>query len=91
MNLNKLKRITCRVIFNFVDFNFQAMLSGGEDSHSHTHDYDHDHGHDTHSDNMWKGLVASLGVVFFFFTEKCLTLCAEWRKRHQRKSRVSVL
>lgn len=63
----------------------QAMLSGGEGSHSH----DHEHEHDAHSDNMWKGLVASLGVVFFFFTEKCLTLCAEWRKRHQRKSRVS--
>ncbi|XP_034241906.1 zinc transporter foi [Thrips palmi] len=65
-----------------------AMSSGAEDSHSHSHSHGHDH--DPHSDNMWKGLVASLGVVFFFFTEKCLTLCAEWRKRHQRKSRTAA-
>lgn len=68
-----------------------AMMATGEEaSHgsslSHTHD--HDHGDDPHSANMWKGLVTSLGVVFFFLMEKCLTLCAEWRKRRQRKSRT---
>lgn len=67
-----------------------AMMSGGEDSHAVSHGHDDGHEHDSHSANMWKGLVASLGVVFFFFTEKCLVLCAEWRKRHQRKSRTAA-
>ena len=68
-------------------------MSGDEgEIHSHDHNHSHDHGEDDpHSTNMWKGLVTSLGVVFFFFTEKCLTLCAEWRKRHQRKSRVCII
>lgn len=67
-------------------------MAAGEEghSHSHSHDHSHDHAHDdAHTTNTWKGLVTSLGVVFFFFMEKCLTLCAEWRKRRQRKSRVS--
>jgi hypothetical protein len=40
---------------------------------------------------MWKGLVAALGLVFFFFTEKCLTLVGEWRKRRQRKKKVGTI
>ena len=55
---------------------------------------DHDHGHShgqteveiraSHDDGMWKGLAAMLGVVFFYFTEKGLTVVVEWRKRRQK-------
>lgn len=66
----------------------------------------HDHGahgeteletRDSHNDGMWKGLAAMLGVVFFYFTEKGLTVVVEWRKRRQKleedklPSRVRVL
>ncbi|XP_052742818.1 zinc transporter foi [Bicyclus anynana] len=64
----------------------------------------HDHGHEnalngksSHDDGMWKGLAAMLGVVFFYFTEKGLTVVVEWRKRRQKleddklPSRVRVL
>jgi hypothetical protein len=44
-----------------------------------------------HDLNMWKGLVAALGLVFFFFTEKCLTLVGEWRKQRQRKRKVGTI
>nr|CAD7200627.1 unnamed protein product [Timema douglasi] len=47
-------------------------------------------GTDSHDLNMWKGLVAALGVVFFFFTEKCLTLVAEWRKTVQKKRKCYI-
>jgi hypothetical protein len=40
---------------------------------------------------MWKGLVAALGLVFFFFTEKCLTLVGEWRKKQQRRKKVGTI
>jgi len=46
---------------------------------------------DEHDLNMWKGLVAALGLVFFFFTEKCLTLVGEWRKRRQRRKKVGTI
>ncbi|KAJ1526667.1 hypothetical protein ONE63_008249 [Megalurothrips usitatus] len=69
-----------------------AMMTIGEDhSHGHSSGHSHDDGHghdDAHTINTWKGLVTALGVVFFFLTEKCLTLCAEWRKRRQRKNRA---
>ncbi|XP_076653389.1 zinc transporter foi [Halictus rubicundus] len=61
----------------------------------HTHDH---HGHDDnhaevdhkeqHNINMWKGLVAMAGLVLFFFTEKALTLVAEWRKLRQRRNKL---
>jgi hypothetical protein len=44
-----------------------------------------------HDLNMWKGLVAALGLVFFFFTEKCLTLVGEWRKQRQRRRKVGTI
>ncbi|XP_049882635.1 zinc transporter foi [Pectinophora gossypiella] len=54
-------------------------------------DHEHSHGHETavdlrasHDDGMWKGLAAMLGVVFFYFTEKGLTVVVEWRKRRQK-------
>ncbi|XP_067003671.2 zinc transporter foi [Anabrus simplex] len=56
-----------------------AMLV--EDEHS-VHSQ---HQHDT---NIWKGLIACLGIIFFFLMEKCLTMVAEWRKRQQRKRKV---
>lgn len=64
---------------------------------------EHDHGENaiearvSHDDGMWKGLAAMLGVVFFYFTEKGLTVVVEWRKRRQKleddklPSRVRVL
>ncbi|XP_076293184.1 zinc transporter foi [Lasioglossum baleicum] len=61
------------------------------------HSHDH-HGHDDnhaevdhkeqHNINMWKGLVAMAGLVLFFFTEKALTLVAEWRKLRQRRNKL---
>ncbi|KDR21134.1 hypothetical protein L798_04063, partial [Zootermopsis nevadensis] len=66
----------------------------------HSHSYSHTHTHhgsqhdsfasaeDEHDLSMWKGLVAALGLVFFFFTEKCLTLVGEWRKQRQRRRKV---
>lgn len=59
--------------------------------------HSHDGGHETmsmidheaaHNENMWKGLVAMLGLVLFFFTEKALTLIAERRKQHQKRNKV---
>ncbi|XP_028033708.1 zinc transporter foi [Bombyx mandarina] len=38
----------------------------------------------SHDDGMWKGFAAMLGVVFFYFTEKGLTVVVEWRKRRQK-------
>lgn len=72
-------------------------------SHHHEHDVhehdEHEHHHqestllinneDQHNMNMWKGLVAMMGLVMFFFTEKALTMLAEWRKHRQRRNKVS--
>lgn len=69
----------------------------------HSHSYSHTHAHhgsqhdslasaeDEHDLSMWKGLVAALGLVFFFFTEKCLTLVGEWRKQRQRRRKVGTI
>ncbi|XP_028161693.1 zinc transporter foi [Ostrinia furnacalis] len=60
-------------------------MSPIEDDHSHDHDHETavqvSHSHD---DGMWKGLAAMMGVVFFYFTEKGLTVVVEWRKRRQK-------
>ncbi|KAL1132665.1 hypothetical protein AAG570_010617, partial [Ranatra chinensis] len=45
---------------------------------------------DQHSINLWRGLVAALAIVFFYFTEKCLSMIAEWRKRKQRKNAINT-
>ncbi|XP_041988378.1 zinc transporter foi [Aricia agestis] len=64
------------------------------------HDHDHENALETrasHDDGMWKGLAAMFGVVFFYFTEKGLTVVAEWRRKRQKMeddklpSRVRVL
>ncbi|CAL7933142.1 unnamed protein product [Xylocopa violacea] len=65
-------------------------------SHDHTHERIHADVHDhaesdhkeQHNMNMWKGLVAMLGLALFFFTEKALTLVAEWRKIRQRRNKL---
>lgn len=67
-------------------------------THEHTHEYihnDNDSDHaiidhkEQHNMNMWKGLVAMMGLVLFFFTEKALTVVAEWRKFRQRRNKVN--
>ncbi|KRT85350.1 hypothetical protein AMK59_707 [Oryctes borbonicus] len=47
----------------------------------------HDH-HHTHNMNMWKGCVAMLGLVFFFFMERMITIAAKWRKTRQLKDKL---
>ncbi|GJQ81409.1 hypothetical protein Trydic_g18274 [Trypoxylus dichotomus] len=48
---------------------------------------DHDHQH-IHNMNMWKGCVAMLGLVFFFFMERMITIAAKWRKTRQLKDKL---
>ncbi|KYN13035.1 Zinc transporter foi [Trachymyrmex cornetzi] len=38
--------------------------------------------------NMWKGLVAMMGFMTFFFTEKALNMISEWRKHWQHKKKL---
>ncbi|XP_018340535.1 PREDICTED: zinc transporter foi-like isoform X2 [Trachymyrmex septentrionalis] len=69
--------------------------------HHHENDkhHEHEHHHDDsnallidhvnlHSMNMWKGLVAMMGFVIFFFTEKALNVISEWRKHWQHKKKL---
>ncbi|EGI61159.1 Zinc transporter foi [Acromyrmex echinatior] len=69
--------------------------------HHHENDkhHEHEHHHDEssallidhvnlHSMNMWKGLVAMMGFVTFFFTEKALNMISEWRKHWQHKKKL---
>lgn len=68
---------------------FQAMMP--DHSHSDEHSHIHlvvDHSEDVHSTNMWKGFVAVIGLVLFFFTEKALNIIAEWKRYNQ--SRIEV-
>lgn len=62
--------------------------------HEHVHNDDIDHAEVDHKEqhnlNMWKGLVAMMGLALFFFTEKALTLLAEWRKLRQRRNKVTT-
>lgn len=65
----------------------------------HDEHQEHEHHHDEssasidhmtlHSMNMWKGLVAMMGFVSFFFTEKALNLISEWRKHWQHRKKVN--
>lgn len=61
----------------------------------HNHEHIHnDHveldSKEEHNMNMWKGLVAMMGLALFFFTEKALTMLAEWRKLRQRRNKVNI-
>ncbi|KYM96773.1 Zinc transporter foi [Cyphomyrmex costatus] len=60
---------------------------------------EHEHHHDEsnallidhvnlHTMNMWKGLVAMMGFMTFFFTEKALNVISEWRKHWQHKKKL---
>lgn len=40
---------------------------------------------DGHDSMTWRGLVATLGIIFFFLTERLLTMIAEWRKKKQKR------
>lgn len=67
-----------------------AMMSPMVHHHDGHHDNDHvmpDH-EDLHNLNMWKGLVAMIGLVLFFFAEKALTMFAKWRKLRQRRNKL---
>lgn len=44
---------------------------------------------DPHITMTLKGLVASLGVLFFFLFERLLTMIAEWRKAIEKKEKPS--
>lgn len=76
-----------------------AMGPLGHHDHHHSHQVLHSElskESDNHDANMWKGLGAMLGLVFFFTTERCLTLVGDWRKKWQRHkkpmpSRVRVM
>lgn len=39
----------------------------------------------SHETMTWRGLVATLGIIFFFITERLLTVIAEWRKQRQKR------
>lgn len=65
-----------------------------------THNHEHSQIHESHfitnheelhNLNMWKGFVAMIGLVLFFFTEKALTVLAEWRKHRQRRNKVNII
>lgn len=61
-------------------------------SHSHEHSHTHlsvNHSDDEHTTNMWKGFVAVIGLILFFFTEKALNIIAEWKKYNQSRNEVS--
>lgn len=66
-----------------------------ENSHSHSHSHTHlsvSHSQeDDHNTNMWKGFMAMIGLVMFFFTEKSLNIISEWRRYNQSRSKVSVV
>ncbi|XP_055688102.1 zinc transporter foi [Lutzomyia longipalpis] len=55
----------------------------------------HGEGEDDHTTMTHKGLVAVLGIVFFYAMERGLTMIAEWRKRRQKlekpPSRIRVM
>lgn len=69
-----------------------AMMNHSHDSTTSADGHDHNSeadAQDPHEKNMWRGFVAMLGLIFFFFMEKCLTLGAEWRKQRQlRKNKL---
>lgn len=63
---------------------------GGHEEHEHHHDSALSIDHvNLHSMNMWKGLVAMIGFVSFFFTEKALNMISEWRKHWQHRKKVN--
>ena len=62
-----------------------------ESAHSHIHSEKESNGLDAHSANMWKGFVAMIGLVLFFFTEKLLTMISECRRNNEIRRQVIQL
>ncbi|CAH1403769.1 unnamed protein product [Nezara viridula] len=62
------------------------LISHGAHDHSgwNSESKDHDDQHDT---NLWRGFIAALAVVFFYFTEKFFSMLTEWHKKCQRKNK----
>uniref|UniRef100_A0AAG5D8G4 Zinc transporter foi n=1 Tax=Anopheles atroparvus TaxID=41427 RepID=A0AAG5D8G4_ANOAO len=46
-------------------------------------------GANAHDAMMYKGLAAVLGIVFFYFMERFLTVIAEWYKNREKKDKPS--
>ncbi|XP_015183219.1 PREDICTED: zinc transporter foi-like [Polistes dominula] len=68
-----------------------AMMSPMSHNHEHGHDNENNlvlNHEEQHNLNMWKGFTAMIGLVLFFFTEKALTVLAEWRKHRQRRNKL---
>lgn len=42
---------------------------------------------DPHNSMIVKGLVAVLGIIFFYFTERGLTIISDWRNNRQKNSK----
>ncbi|CAH1163980.1 unnamed protein product [Phaedon cochleariae] len=62
--------------------------------HAHEGEHDHvDHLDHDHDQNIQKGGVAMMGVIFFFVMERFISLAGKWRKKRQRHqhSHVTVL
>ncbi|CAB3364564.1 Hypothetical predicted protein [Cloeon dipterum] len=50
------------------------------------------HNHDTESrKNVWRGFVGLVGILLFFFMERCLTVVSEWRRRNLKKKKKQVV
>ncbi|BES95155.1 ZIP Zinc transporter [Nesidiocoris tenuis] len=64
-----------------------AMMSAHSD-HAHSSGHNSSDDEDLHTTNLWKGFVAALSAIFFYFTEKGLSLATDWKKRHQRKNKA---
>jgi hypothetical protein len=61
-------------------------MSGGH--HEHSSDGGESGAHSR--DNVWRGFVALVGILLFFFMERCLTVVSEWRRRNQKKNKVPL-
>ncbi|XP_076268129.1 zinc transporter foi-like isoform X1 [Rhynchophorus ferrugineus] len=61
---------------------------GGGHEHDHGHHEDGTSSHDAHLENTWKGLVAMMGLIFFFIMERLILLVSKWRKKKQKDKTV---
>ncbi|XP_030765690.1 zinc transporter foi-like isoform X2 [Sitophilus oryzae] len=62
---------------------------GGSHEHGHHNHEEESGGHDAHLQNTWKGLVAMLGLIFFFIMERLILLISKWRKNRQKDKTVA--
>ncbi|XP_073984020.1 zinc transporter foi-like isoform X2 [Rhodnius prolixus] len=68
-----------------------AMMSSHIDFHGKETAEDNSETINQHEVNLWRGFVAALSVAFFYFTEKCLSLITEWKKKNQRKNKMNTI